>query len=805
MRAFVESIWRDLRGAGHACLRQPGFTLVAVGTLALGVGANAAMFSLVDQLMIRPPAHVREFDRLVAVVGAGNYVRYQELSERARTLALAAYTRQTLSYGLGPDAFEVRTECVTPTFFPVLGVAPSLGRSFRPGEDALGEPRTVVLAHHFWSRQFASDPGAIGQTATIAGRPHAIIGVAPRRFTGLESSPIDAWILVAASPEACSFTGSNLLRSDGGTWLRTIARIRDGVSPAQASTDLTVAAEGIRARAAERGPGREPVLQLAPISRSRGDGSTAVVRQNRLALWLAGGAAVLLLIACANVAGLLSMRALNRRREIALRLQLGASRGRIFRQLGAENVLLAAVCAIAATAVAAWIGMALRAFLPMGTAADLLDGRSIGVLAAFAVLAALLSGIVPAVQASRSDVVAHLRSGQVVGQRSPVFRHLMLTLQIALALVLVVGAGLFVRSVQQFRNTFAYDIDDVVVVAVDFKKAGVVNSADIASAYGRMLERVRALPQVEAASVRSGSLLGAGGMFIVTAVRRSTADSSGCCHASVAVSRDYFDSVGLRLVQGRTFTLDEARSGDVVILNEKLARDLFPGQDAVGNCVLIPADKCHQIVGVSELARRDLLRHSHVDSEFFVPLRNDDEQVPQMLLVRPRDAAPDALTAISAAVRSVSADLPFISIRPLADLVDIEARSWRMGAAIFSLFGILAVALAVVGIYAALAFSVQERTAEIGVRMALGAMPRDILGIVVRHALAVLVAGWCVGAIATWSLAGAIKSVLFNVAATDIMSFLTASVVIAVACLAGCFLPAVRAARTDPAVTLRYY
>jgi len=804
--AMGESLWRDLIGAARGSRRQPGFTFVAVGTLALGVGATAAMFSLVDQLMIRLPDHVRDPQRVVTVVRSSNYVRYVDLSERSQTLDVAAYTRQTLSYGLGPDAFEIRTECVTPTYFPVLGVRPVLGRDFRQGEDALGQPRTVILAHHFWSRQFAADPGAIGRNMTIAGRSFSIVGVAPRRFSGVELGAVDAWILLAATPEACSFTGTNLLRSDGGSWLSTIARMRDGVTPAQAAADLSSVSQAIRAeRGAGRHPGTEREMRLDSISESRIDGSTALWRQNRLALWLAGGASVLLLIACANVAGLLSMRALERRGEIALRLQLGASRSRIFRQLVAENLLLASISAIAATVVAAWIGVMLRAFLPTGMAGALLDVRAIAVLAAFALLTTLMSGFVPALQAARADVVSNLRVGSSIAQRRPIFRHAMLTLQIALALVLVVSAALFVRSVQHFRETFAYDLDDVVVVAIDFKKAGVANSADIAATYARMLERVRTLPQVLATSVRSGSLVGAGGVSMVTAVRRSATDQSGCCHASVAVSSGYFASVGLRLVQGRAFTAAEAGSGDVVILNERLANELFPLRDAVGKCVLIPSGTCREVVGVAEVGRRGALQLSQVDSEFFVPMENDGEQVPQMLLVRPRRGEPDAVNAIAAAVRSVSSDLPFINLRTLGDLVDIEARSWRMGATIFGLFGTLAVALAAVGIYTALAFSVRERTVEIGVRMALGAMPRDILSIVVRHGVIVVAIGWCLGAIATWSLGGAIKSVLYNVAPTDVRAFAIASVVIALAGFAGCLVPAVRAARTDPAVTLRYY
>jgi putative ABC transport system permease protein len=797
-----EAFGRDARDAVRHVRWRPGFTAIVVITLALGVGANAAMFGLVDDLMLRPPDGVRDPDRVVAVTGVSNYVDLQDLRPQLETLELAAYTRRPLSFGRGVDAIEIRAECVTPEFFPVLGATPIVGRAFEAGEDALGKPRTAILSHGFWRRQFGGVPEAVGRDVSIAGRAHTIVGVAAPAFNGVQLGAVDVWILIAAAPEACSFSGANLLRSQGGAWLRTVGRIRDGVNAAAAAADL-------RAARLEPPPGVLPEMRarlprpgLAPIAAARNDGSTGMWQQTRLAWWLAGGAAVLLLIACANVAGLLSTRALERRGEIAIRLQLGATRRRLFAQLLMENLVLAALCCGVAVLFAMWMGLALRAYLPIG-GDDVFDARSTAVLIGFAAIAGLLSGVVPALQASRADLVGHFRSGLGVRQTRIVFRHLMLVAQVALALVLVVASGLFIRSVQNFRADFAYDLDDVVVVAIDFKKAGVDNGATIRDAYERMLERLRQLPEVRLAAARSGTFVGVGGSSMITWLRHSAADRPNCCHLSASVTPEYFDAVGLRFIQGRTFTPREVASGSAIVLNEDLARTLFPGGQAVGKCVLVGNDPCREVAGVVEATRRGPLRHTQLDSEFFVPFREHGEAVPQLLLLRPATMPEDAMTAIAAAVRSVSTELPYITVATLADLVDVQARSWRMGATIFGLFGTLAVVLAGIGVYATAAFSVRERTGEFGVRIALGARRRDVMALVVRHGALVLAAGSVLGGIAAWSVGGALQSVLVSVSRSDVRAFAAAAAILATACIAGCLVPAWRAARVDPAVALR--
>ena len=799
----VEMVLQDLRYASRRLRRQPGFTLLIVLTLALGVGANAAMFGLVDALMFQTPDHVREPDRLVEVQRAENYVRYQELSERLHSVDLAAYTRpQTLSFGAGTSALPLRTQCVTPTFFPLLGAPPVAGRTFAPADDTLGSERTIVLAHGFWSRQFGSDPGVIGRSVSVGGRSYHVIGVAPRGFRGLELEPPDAWILVAVSPEACSFTGTNLLRSGRGSWLNTIGRLREDVTFAQAATELAAAEVGTEPMRLSDGRIIDRSAEFAVLYPPK----RTLTRDGRLALWLAGGSGVLLLLACANVAGLLSMRAIDRHREIAVRLQLGASRRRVLGQLLVEHLLTAALGGLAAVLVAVWLSTTLGKFFPFGGPVDLVDSRRLAVLAALATMAGILSGSIPALQASRSTVVNHLRTGQGVQPGHSRFRTALLVSQVALALVLVVGAGLFVRSVQNFRDDFAYDLDRVLTAAIDFRRFGNPQPEQIHATFELLLDRVVRLPQVEAAALSSGSILGSGGGTRVIFIRRSAGDK-GEGHALTEVTPDYFTALGLRIASGRAFLpSDRSSASPVIILNEELAFRLFAGEDPIGQCVLLGSGGCAEVVGVSEPLRATIHPASQAESQVFVPFVEvgSSDSVPRVLLIRTAGTAANDVSAIAGALQGASPDLPYVSVRPLADLADAQARSWLLGATVFGLFSTLAVALAAIGIYGTLAFSIRQRTVEIGVRMALGALRRDIAGMVLRHGAVVVIAGCAIGAAGAFAASRFIRSLLFNVAPGDPNTFAIAAAVIVTAALAGCVIPAVRAARVDPAVALRY-
>lgn len=807
----IETVLVDLRYAARMLRRRPALTLLSVATLALGVGAAAAMFGVVDALMFRPPRQVHQPERVVEIEEIANYARYVEIAPRLRALDLAAFTSTTVSLGVGPDAFPLATECVTPSYFPVLGTSPVLGRAFVADDEQPDREPGVIIGHDIWQKRFGGERAALGRAVTIANRTHTIIGVAPPGFTGLRRlEPAEAWILLVRHPEACTFGGGNIYAT-GGFWLNTIARIRDGFTRDAAQADAVAAdinpdtaqfprADGtLETRRLTKPP------QLTPVRYSRGNDGF----QNRLAVWLAAGAAVLLLIACANVAGLLAMRAVERRREIAVRLQLGASRLRVFVQLLQENVVIAGLCALAAVGIASWIAGLLEAFYPLADVGEALNPRTAGFLAIFSVLAALISGIVPAAQAARADIASRLRTTNAAHERGR-FRTVLLVIQVALALVLIVGAGLFVRSVGNFRSNLAYDLDRVIVASVDLGRAGFRDVREIRARYDRLLDSVRQLPEVQAAAYTTNLPAGTRG-GTVTLIAPDLNHPAGCCHALVTVTPDYFETLGIRILRGRSFTdADARRKGPgAVILDEGLAKQFFPNPaDAVGRCLFVAfsTNTCREVVGISESARRGSLRGGQLDSEFFLPFgqsSDGDDAAPRVLLARPRTASAAAMASIATAIRNTAVDLPYVRIEALQDLADEEAKSWRLGATIFGLFGMLAVVLSGVGIYAALAFSMRQRTGEIGVRMALGADAWDIARIVAVHALIVVAAGWALGGALTAGLTRYVRSLLFDVAPGDATTFITASLLVAAAALGGCIVPAIRASRIDPAVALR--
>ncbi len=801
---------RDVSHAVRMLRRDARFTAAVVLTLSLGVGANAAMFGLVDALLFRPPDHVRAPDRLVDVNGVTNYVQYADLSDRVRTVDLTSYIKPvTLSFGVGPDAAPARTQCVTHTYFPVVGAEPLVGRTFSAADDRPGAEPTIVIGYNLWQRQFGADRAIIGRSVTLAGKSVSVIGVAPAGFAGVATETIDVWTPLAASPLLCSFTGANLLWSTKAHWLTTIARLHDGVDLSQAETEMASLRSVIDADQTDGSPkgsptSHRPLLELLYASRRSHLSGTSQV-----ALWLAGGALLVLLIACANVAGLLSARAIDRRREIAVRLQLGATRSRLLAQLLVENLLLAALCGVVALGVTVLLARALQEYFPLVVNASLFGARALGVLAGYAVLAGMLSGLVPAMQLSRQTHAGPSRGSRAVVAEHSRFRNGLIVAQIALALVLVVVTGLFVRSLDTVMKDVGYDLDHVVVATIDFQRAGYRRSADVAALFDAMLSRVRQVPQVETVALSSGAVLGfGGGVSFATAVRSSITapPQPGGFPVMTVVSADYFKALGFHLRRGRPFAAqDDGASPPVIILDEAMAADLWPGEDAVGKCTfLMGRDACVRVIGISE-SRRDA--DGSARNVFYVPLGQHNgleaTVAPRTLIIRVRSTAHAALAAITSAVRGAAPNLPFVNVRPLGELADVQARAWRLGTRMFGLFGSAAVLLAAIGLYGVLAFSTKQRTPEIGLRMALGAMPREILGMVVRQGVALVSIGWLVGTASAFALTGLLRKLLFNVAPTDAAAFLLASVVIALAGLAGCLVPAIRASRIDPSVALK--
>jgi putative ABC transport system permease protein len=796
---LLEILIQDVRYALRRMRRQPGFTALIALTLALGVGANAAMFGLVDALLFRTPAHVQQPGALVVLENVGSYPRHQKLTERLQSLDLAAFTfPQTMSLGVGPSAHPVTAQCVSTTFFDVLGVHAHRGRTF-VASDLAPATRPVLLSHGYWSRYFGADPTIVGTTLLISRQLHTVVGVTPKGFTGVGGVAAEAWTLLGANGEAClGIGGADLLRAEEAGWLTTIGRPRAGLTPEQAAAELASIEAGREPFVTSDGETIDTRAKLSPMYPGR---RPSLTREGQLALWLAGGASLLLLLACANIAGLLSMRAVDRRREVAIRLQLGGSRRRVFGQLLAEHLIVVALGAAIAVLVAGWLAAAFGSFVSVPADTDLLDARMLAIVAALAVLAGLASGVLPALQATRSRIVAHLRTGHGVAADGMRVRGLLLTTQLALALMLVACTGLFVRSVERFRADFAYDIERVVSVTLD---PGAMDEppAALFDTFERLRAAAERLPAVERAALTSGDF-GFGGSSTSTFIGRPGSARSDP-HELVSVTPGYFAALGLRITRGRAFTEQDARSRrPPVILNEALVHELFGAEDPIGQCVVV-GRTCHDVVGIAGAFRATPLAWRGAGTQAFLPLAlSDTDLAPGILVVRTRGNASEHLAVLTAALQGASPDLPFLTVQPLTELVDLQARSWLLGARAFGLFGALAVVLAAVGIYGALAFAIRQRTVEIGVRMAFGAMPRDIVRLVLRYGAGVVAAGLVLGTAGAIVASRYAESMLFNVRAADPATFVVAAVVVAAAALLGCLAPAVRAARVDPAEALR--
>jgi predicted permease len=752
--------------------------------------------SLVDVLLFRPLAGVSKPERLV-VPGIPNYPQLQDAVARAQTLDLAGYVRQELSAGVGADASPVQAECVTDGYFSVLGATPAYGHLLSHEETTNGGPLAVVLSDGFWTRRFARDPSAIGQAMSIAGRSYSVVGIAPRDFHGVELGAVDLWLSLVLSPDTCSFTGTSLLASRGSAWLSTVGRLRDGRTLADARAEMAaIFADAPQSGSRRRSPGVESLADAR---------ASSVRRDTRLAMWIVCGAAVFLLIASANLAGLLSIRAFDRHREIVVRLQLGATRRRVFRQLIVEQALLMAIGAALALPVARIVWALISRFFPVDAERVVLTPRTLAVLAAFAMVAAAISGIVPAIQAVRAAGEGLLRTSLPVARVRSRFRLALLALQVGLALVLVTSASLFVRSVQQVKRGVGYDMTHALVVSVDLRKSAIRREADIRDVFERLLARARQMPGIEAAGMTTTGPLGSTQGVMVSPLP-AVGQADQLQRMMSYVSPAYFAAIGTRIVRGRAFLDTDTRlSPPVAIVDQALAQALWSDREPVGQCLLVsPNRPCVQVVGVSEPRRALNLRKP--DYEMFFPLAQASgrDGLPQAIVLRTRSAPDRVVADVATALRGVEPRLPAVQVRPIEDLVNTQARAWRSGASIFGLFGVVANVLAALGLYGAIAFLAQQRTPEIGVRLTLGARRRDIVRMMLAEATWPLAIGLAAGLLGAIGVARWIGTLLYGVTPADPVSLVAAVVLLVVACVAGTLVPAVRASRLDPVVALRH-
>ena len=828
---MLDAFLQDLSYALRGLRAKPAFTTAVILTFALGIGANAAMFSLVDRMLFRPPPLLKVPDQVHRIYGVetirgkerigtgGQYARYADLTKWTSSFdRTAGFTENDLAVGVGDAAREMRIGIVSASFFGFFDAPPALGRYFGPSEDVPGNGAHVAVASHsLWQTAYGGRRDILGAKVQIGSDVYQVIGVAAPGFVGLWPNQQPAYFIpISTFGDAQVRAGFMVKEVTWWTtyhwgWMDMIARRKPGVSEAAANADLTQAF--VKSTEAERvESSRMPPLALlrpramiGSILSERGPNASGFAK---VAAWLGGVAIVVLLIACANVANLLFARALRRRREIAVRLALGVSRARLLSQLLTESVLLALGGGLAGLLVAHWSSVGLRmAFLPPNTTSPsvLKDERTLLFAGAAAVAAGLITGLAPILQASHADLTGDLKAGAREGiyQRSRL-RVLLLVIQGALSVVLLVGAGLFVRSLNHVRDVrLGYDVDPVLLV--DLNMRGVeLDSARAVALRRRLLERAQFTPNVRSATLQIGVPFWSTWSMNLFVAGIDTVSRLGRFNLS-AVSPDYFATVGTRILRGRGVTaMDLEHSQLVMVVSQAMGKTLWPNEDPIGKCVRMSADTmpCRYVVGIAEDIKSRQLSNE-TDMYYYLPatqFRPDRTG----LFVRVRGEASQYAEAVR---RSLQREMPspaYISITPLAQIIGDQTRSWQLGASMFTAFGLLALVLAAIGLYSVIAYSVAQRTHELGVRMALGAHRGDVLKLVVFEGLRVAIVGIVIGSAIALAAGRWLGPLLFDESPRDPAVYSVVALTLLTVSLAASLLPARRASLVEPTRALRY-
>lgn len=770
-------------------------------------------FSLADRLLVRGPAHVEEADRLVRLYARIATVADEEMSSwipyptygqlrdgMGSFEEVGAYRVQEALIGRGPESRRARVGQTTGAFFPLLGVRPVIGRFFTTAEDAATSGPLAILSEQMWRTDFAGDRAVLGRSIVVRDEPHTIVGIAPEGFSGTDVRRVDVWALANS-------------RTAGTVNWHTVGRLKPGVSVEAVTAD----AAAVHARTRAAGPRwmREAALLAAPI---RYDESGQERLEATMARWLAGVSMLILLITSANVVNLLLVRIARHRRELAIRVTLGSGLRRVIRLLALEGALLALASGVVSLGVARVAEPLIRTALFADEAAwtfSLVDVRVLATLLMVMTLIGLIVGIVPAVQASNLRLTEALKGGAQGGESSSHTRSALTVLQAALSVVLLAGAGFFVRSMQHVRALdLGADADRVIVVTaqlpefVALSRAGMRDGPAIErDAYRRFLQSVVRLPGVEHASITVGQPFDGGsfaaGVWVPGMDSVPVVDFQGPYVSAVA--SDYFITMGTRIVRGRAFT-DQDREGTepVVIVGETMARALWPGRNAIGGCMRIAfaTATCARVVGIAADVHRVGLREAR-SMQYYVPLGQLSIFAGAALVVRPNASSPVSWPALRKAILDVEPSVRSIDVERLDARLEGEMRPLRLGMATFGLSGAIALLVAILGLYSLMSYMVAWRTREIGVRLALGATGPQLTHFVVGRGTALAALGVVFGLAITFAGSRWLEPHLFDTSVFDPAVVAAVTVVLlAVAVIAG-WLPARRAIRISPAEALR--
>jgi predicted permease len=813
---MIESIFQDLRFGLRMLRRSPGFSILAILCLTLGIGANAAVFSWIEGILFRPYPAVAHQERLLALGGTargepgGTPLSWPDFIDLQRNCTLfdsffvSKITGTTLSIG---DRAEVTTgSIVSANYFDAIGVHPILGRGFERGEDSGQSAHPVaVISYQLWQRRFKSDPQIIGKTQRLNGVYHTIIGVAPEGFYGtFVGWAMQFW--VPASMEEIFESGGYKLEDRGARWIESYARLKPGVTRQQAQQEISAVAQRLEADYPETNRGRG--IKLWPLWQTPFNNAHTLLPTLEIMLAVV---VFVLLIACANVGNLLLVRSFARRHEMTVRLAIGAGRGRLLRQLFTEGLILSAFGAAGGLLVAHWCRHALVLLFPArgGVSMHLLgeiDWRVLALSAGVCVIATLLVGLVPAMQTGKLDLASSLKAdsaGVVGGHARAWVRSGLVVLQVSLSFVLLVGAGLLLHSLQKIRNTSpGFSTHEVLDTGVNLVAAG-YDAQRAQNFQDELLDRVRALPGVESAAFARMTPLSYGS-YSETLISVDGYEPPPDEQPTIEyneVGPDYFVTMGIPLMSGREFTrADDEKAALVAVVNETMAAQYWRGRNPIGERVQVK-ERWMQVVGIAKDSKYQSVRETPKPF-FYVPLRQNSSRGVGLYIRTPLSAQ----TMASALVREVHAidpNLALYEVITLQEQLDRSTSSQLVAVTLVGVLSALALLLAAIGLYGVMSYVVSQSTRELGLRMALGADPSNLLRLVLSRGLALTAGGLLLGAAMALSLTRLMGNLLYNVNPREPLVFAAAFAVMMLASLAACFLPAWRATRTDPARALR--
>ena len=812
----MQTFFQDLRFGCRMLLRNPGFSVLALLCLTLGIGTNAAVLSWIEGILIRPYPLVPHQDRMFALVGTArgvpghnglsypDFVDLEKNSTLFESFIIDRISGTTLS--VGDRAERAAVGIVSANYFNALGVQPILGRGFRP-EEGIGRNAhpVTVISYRTWKDRYKGDPVIIGKAQFLNGVPHTIVGVAPERFHGTFIGYSFSFWVPTSMQETFDTTGYKL-EDRGARWIEGYALLKPGVSRQQAQAELNSISQRLEKDFPGTNRGREN--ELVPLWKTPFNGAGNMT--STLAITMAV-VFLVLLIACANVSNLLLARSLLRRHEMAMRLALGAGRSRLVRQLVTEGLLLSLIAAIGGMAVAYWCRNALvLAFPPPlpGMMIDYpgqIDWRVLAVSAGICMASTLLFALVPAIRASDVDLLNALKTeagGVLGGSSRSRLRSALVLVQVSLSFILLAGTGLLLQSLIKMRNASPGFNTNVVSSVVDLFSAGYKLDA-AKSFHTQLLDRVRTLPGVESAAltrvipfsynVFSSAPIEVEG-YQPPPNEQPTVEYS-------EISEDYFKTLGIPIVSGREFMrIDDENAPPLAIVNETMAAKYWPGKDPVGQRLKVK-DRWLQVVGIA----KDSNYHTKTETPlplFYVPLRQSF-RVQNTLLIRTPETPGAMMKPLASEVHALDPNLaPLITDR-LQDQIDLISYSQRLAVSLVALFGAMALFLAAIGLYAVMSYSVSQGTRELGLRMALGAETKDLIRLVMSRGLLLTASGAAIGIVAAIVLTHLISNMLYKVSPRDPLAFGSALAVITIASLAACFFPAWRATRIDPTEALR--